>query len=691
MLTPVENPRAYGLVETDARRQRPAVPREAGRQTRSPATRSTPASTCSSRTRSTASRRTRPGRSSAATSRRSSSAARRSSPTSTTATGSTSARPRSTCRCTATSWTAAIAAPPFDGAGRAGVGRRPARASKRASRSHGPVLHRRGRRRQGRRARRALLASSAGRRTSTRRAVIDGVDPLAERLDRPRGAPSAARSSAATATSAGTRRSSAGRARRQDRRHRLQPAMTHQSRASSRPTTSAASTRRRSTRTAARAIGRGFVAYLKAKRIAVVARHAAVVAVAGARRSSRARATQGADVVDYGMMRDRHDVFRRRARRPRRRRADHRVAQPEGSTTASRWCGREAFPLSGDAGIGDIRDMIDGGTLPPPARRAGGCRTQRRARRLRRARDVVHRPVGHQAVQRRARRRQRHGRPGRAEAVRAAALQGDDAVLRHRRHVSRTTRPTRSSKRTAATSSSAWSRRRPTSASPGTATPIAASSSTAPASSSPATSSRRCWPRPFLIKHPGAKIVYDVRASYAVKDIVAKYGGTALMNRVGHAFFKRRMREEEGDLRRRGHRPLLLPRQLLRRQRLHPGAADSRADVDEGPDAARAAGAAARRSTSSPARSTPRSATCAWCRQKLDGARREVHATGNAYTLDGFSVEFPDWHFNVRASNTEPMLRLNLEATTQELMEREARRGSGVDQSLTTCDVLDAC
>ena len=49
----------------------------------------------------------------------------------------------------------------------------------------------------------------------------------------------------------------------------------------------------------------------------------------------------------------------------------------------------------------------------------------------------------------------------------------------------------------------------------------------------------------FLLKHPGAKVVYDVRASYAVKDIVAKYGGTSLMNRVGHAFFKRRMREED--------------------------------------------------------------------------------------------------------------------------------------------------
>ena len=39
------------------------------------------------------------------------------------------------------------------------------------------------------------------------------------------------------------------------------------------------------------------------------------------------------------------------------------------------------------------------------------------------------------------------------------------------------------------------------------------------------------------------------------------------------------------------------------------------------------------------------------------------------YTMDGISAEFPDWHFNVRGSNTEPMLRLNLEATTQELME----------------------
>jgi len=47
------------------------------------------------------------------------------------------------------------------------------------------------------------------------------------------------------------------------------------------------------------------------------------------------------------------------------------------------------------------------------------------------------------------------------------------------------------------------------------------------------------------------------------------------------------------------------------------------------------------------------------------------YADGHVYSLDGTSVEYPDWHFNVRASNTEPMLRLNLEAVTPELMEKK--------------------
>ena len=50
-----------------------------------------------------------------------------------------------------------------------------------------------------------------------------------------------------------------------------------------------------------------------------------------------------------------------------------------------------------------------------------------------------------------------------------------------------------------------------------------------------------------ISKHPGADILYDVRASRAVPELVERLGGTAHMNRVGHAFFKRRMRDEGGD------------------------------------------------------------------------------------------------------------------------------------------------
>jgi phosphomannomutase len=54
--------------------------------------------------------------------------------------------------------------------------------------------------------------------------------------------------------------------------------------------------------------------------------------------------------------------------------------------------------------------------------------------------------------------------------------------------------------------------------------------------------------------------------------------------------------------------------------------------------------------------------------ERIDGLAAR-YTDGRVYTLDGISAEFPDWHFNVRASNTEPMLRLNLEATTPAMME----------------------
>jgi phosphomannomutase len=173
----------------------------------------------------------------------------------------------------------------------------------------------------------------------------------------------------------------------------------------------------------------------------------------------------------------------------------------------------------------------------------------------------------------------------------------------------------------------------------------------------------------FLLKHPGAKVVYDLRASYAVKDIVEHYGGTPLMNRVGHAFFKRRMREENaifgGEVT--GHYyfrdnfyadngfiPALLILELMSKkgQTLSELLAPLRAkyfisgEINTKVPDMRAV------------------------QQKLDVIASQ-YSTGRTYHMDGFSAEFPDWHFNVRPSNTEPLLRLNLEALTQEMMERK--------------------
>ena len=284
-------------------------------------------------------------------------------------------------------------------------------------------------------------------------------------------------------------------------------------------------------------------------------------------------------------------------------------------------------------------------------------------------------PSRDQAVQGRARRRQRHGRAGRAAAVRPAALQDDEPVLRDRRHASRITRRTRSSRRTAATS------------------PREVIKQKADIGIAWDGDADRCFfidgsgefisgdfvtallAEAFLLKHPGATIIYDLRASHAVKDVVAR------VRRHG-AHEPRRPRVHQAadaranaHLRRRGHRPLLLPRLLLRRQRLHPGAADPRADVEEEHVAARPARAAARAATSSPARSTP--SWRAWTKCPA-GWRRSKRATQDAQIdkMDGVSVDYPDWHFNVRASNTEPLLRLNLEAKTPEMMEQSATRSS---------------
>jgi phosphomannomutase len=170
----------------------------------------------------------------------------------------------------------------------------------------------------------------------------------------------------------------------------------------------------------------------------------------------------------------------------------------------------------------------------------------------------------------------------------------------------------------------------------------------------------------ILSKQPGATILYDVRASRAVPDTILAHGGRPIVNRVGHAFFKARMREEGaafgGEVS--GHYyfrdfwcadsgviPALLVLELL--------------SVKEQTMAELLAPYRERYFISGEVNSEVRD---------QEGKMRELaerYADARLSWLDGVSVDYESWHFNVRPSNTEPLLRLNLEARSRELMERK--------------------
>ena len=417
---------------------------------------------------------------------------------------------------------------------------------------------------------------------------------------------------------------------------------------------------------AARLIGRGFVSYLGATRIAVSrdmrlsSPSVAAAFIEGAR-------AQGADVVDYGMMgtdmmyfavaRDRHDGGAQIT-------ASHNPKEYNGIKLVR----REAFPLSGDAGIAEIRDMIAGNQLPPPAATPGSLSEN----------DVVADYTRHvlsfidlSLI-----------KPFSVVLDAGNGIAGMIAPRLFERLPCRVTRlcfevdgtfPNHEAnplieenrrdivervKRDSADIGIAWDGDADRCFFiDGTGEFIAGDFITA------------LLAEAFLIKHPGAKIIYDVRASYAVRDIVAKYGGKALMNRVGHAFFKRRMREEGaifgGEVT--GHYyfrdnfnadngfiPALLILELMSRK------GQTLRELLE----------PFREKYFISGEINTRVGDMRTVQEKIDGLAAR-YTDGRVYALDGISAEFPDWHFNVRPSNTEPMLRLNLEATTPELMENK--------------------
>src|SRR4029079_12438058 len=163
--------------------------------------------------------------------------------------------------------------------------------------------------------------------------------------------------------------------------------------------------------------------------------------------------------------------------------------------------------------------------------------------------------------------------------------------------------------------------------------------------------------RAALAKSPGATILYDPRSSRAVPDLVVAEGGRSGLSRVGHAFFKQRMREEVpvfgGEVS--GHYyfrdfwnadsgtiPALMMLELLsldgrtlaelmeefRSKYFISGEINSEVDDQAA---------------------------------KLQ-LIRERYGDGRITELDGVSVDYDDWQFNFRPSHTDPLLRLNLES-----------------------------
>jgi phosphomannomutase len=166
---------------------------------------------------------------------------------------------------------------------------------------------------------------------------------------------------------------------------------------------------------------------------------------------------------------------------------------------------------------------------------------------------------------------------------------------------------------------------------------------------------------------PGAKVIYDVRASWAVPETIERAGGVPLINRVGHAFIKHRMRQEDavfgGEVS--GHYyfrdfsqadsgvvPFLLMLELVSRRS---------AKLSELLQPLRA------RYFLTGELNTPVPDVAV----KLQELKERFGGEGTVSHLDGISVDADGWHMNVRPSNTEPLLRLNLEARSRELMERK--------------------
>ncbi|HOK67649.1 MAG TPA: phosphomannomutase/phosphoglucomutase [Anaerohalosphaeraceae bacterium] len=166
----------------------------------------------------------------------------------------------------------------------------------------------------------------------------------------------------------------------------------------------------------------------------------------------------------------------------------------------------------------------------------------------------------------------------------------------------------------------------------------------------------------FLAKNPGSAIVYDLRSSHVVPEEIIKHGGTPRRERVGHAFMKKTLRDSHacfgGELS--GHfyyrDNFYADSGMITLVHLLNILGTSTKSMSE---------------LIAPLRRYASSGEMNFEVENKEAVMKELarkYSQGQVDDLDGITVQFKDWWFNVRPSNTEPLLRLNVEAKTPELL-----------------------
>ena len=415
----------------------------------------------------------------------------------------------------------------------------------------------------------------------------------------------------------------------------------------------------------ARQIGRGFAAYLQPKTVGV-SRDMRVSSPSISAAFIEGVLMQGVDVVDYGML-GTDQLYFAVVEDALDGGAQITASHNPGKYNGIKMVRSGAFPLSGDAGIGDIRDMIAENRLPPPAATPG---TLTRREILPRYVEKVLSFIDVQVI-----------KPFTVVLDAGSGMAGLVAPLLFDRLPCKVTRlcfeidgtfpnheanPLLEENRRDITAEVIRQKADIGIAWDGDADRCFFIDGSGEFISGDFVTALLA--EAFLLKNPGATVIYDLRASHAVKDTAARHGGKALMNRVGHAFIKQRMRQEDGIFAGEvtghyyfrdfyyadnGFIPALLILELMskKNQPLRELLAPYRERYFISGEINTKLGSMSE---------VPAKLAAIEARYKdADIAR-----------MDGVSVDYPDWHFNVRASNTEPLLRLNLEAATPELMEK---------------------